>query len=725
VILVRQRWLWTLLCFAASCSFLGDRSTVHFAVEGPSLSSTSPTSGALAGGTTLTLTGLNLLSGGTATLGGESCTNLSLLSSTAATCTLPAHAAGSVSLIWTNPDGQSATLENAYTYQPAPTITSLSPTSGSLAGGTFLALTGTGFITGATATVDGTPCSATDVISSTQVICTTPSHVAATVDIVITNSDSQVGSLTSSFTYIAAPTVTGVVANSGPIAGGTSVTITGTGFLAGALVSFGANAATNITVVNATTVTCDTPAGNSASAVSVTVANTDGQSDSLNSGFTYTTTGPTITSVSPTLGTTAGNTAITITGTNFNIAASVTLDGVACNNIVVTPATSIACDTPAHAAGGVDIVVTNPDAQTATLSNGFAFGTSDTWLATQTTGAPSARKSHVGVWTGDSMIVWGGETNLDDGGIYNPATNSWTAIASGMANAPSGRQKAAYAWTGSKLIVWGGVNAIGVLGTGSLYDPATNTWSAMTNTNAPSPRVNSAFAWTGAKFVIWGGTGSGSYYANGAAYDPGTDSWQSLSASPLSVRDQMGFALTDTELIIQGGYKNTGTAVTYSDGAAYNFTSDTWRTLNTSGAPVARYDFPAIWSGTYFILFGGNKLTINASDGKRYVPGADTWSAMTTCPTADSARKNHTAVWTGSRMILWGGEPNDSHDLNYDTGGVYNPTADTCSATSMVNAPDYRGEHTAVWANSQMIVWGGETEDTGGNSMNTGGRYFP
>ena len=103
--------------------------------------------------------------------------------------------------------------------------------------------------------------------------------------------------------------------NNGSTAGGTAVTITGTNFAAGATVTFGAAAATNVVVVNSTTITATTPAG-SAGAVTVTVTNPSGQSGSLASGFTYVAP-PTVSSVSPNNGPAAGGTAVTITGTNF------------------------------------------------------------------------------------------------------------------------------------------------------------------------------------------------------------------------------------------------------------------------------------------------------------------------------------------------------------------------------------------------------------------------
>jgi hypothetical protein len=86
----------------------------------------------------------------------------------------------------------------------------------------------------------------------------------------------------------------------------------------------------------------------------------------------------------------------------------------------------------------------------------------------------------------------------------------------------------------------------------------------------------------------------------------------------------------------------------------------------------------------------------------------DTWTATSTTGAPD-ARFNHTAVWTGSEMIVWGGARDNVN--NFNTGGRYNPATDSWTATSTANAPEPRESHTAVWTvtNSEMIVWGALT----------------
>jgi len=83
-----------------------------------------------------------------------------------------------------------------------------------------------------------------------------------------------------------APTVTSISPSSGPTAGGTYVTITGTGFVSGATVTIGVNTVMFVAVVNATSIAAITPAG-TAGAQNLTVTNPDGLSGTLSGGFTY------------------------------------------------------------------------------------------------------------------------------------------------------------------------------------------------------------------------------------------------------------------------------------------------------------------------------------------------------------------------------------------------------------------------------------------------------
>src|SRR5207244_11416423 len=108
------------------------------------------------------------------------------------------------------------------------------------------------------------------------------------------------------------PTVTSVTPNSGPTAGSTSVTIAGTGFINGASVNFGLDAATGVVVNSPTSITALSPA-ESPGTVDVTVTTTGGTSTtSAADQFTYNAV-PTVDALNPTSGPTGGGTSVTIT----------------------------------------------------------------------------------------------------------------------------------------------------------------------------------------------------------------------------------------------------------------------------------------------------------------------------------------------------------------------------------------------------------------------------
>jgi len=178
--------------------------------------------------------------------------------------------------------GCSADTEGSTT--PA-SVTGVSPSTGSTAGGTAVTITGTNFATGATLTFGSAAASNVVVVSGTQITATTPAGSAGAVTVTVTV-NGRSGSLANGFRYMLPPAVSSVSPNSGTAVGGTAVTITGTGFAAGATAAFGGTPATNVAVVSAIQITATTPAG-SAGATTVTVTNPVAQSGSLANGYTY------------------------------------------------------------------------------------------------------------------------------------------------------------------------------------------------------------------------------------------------------------------------------------------------------------------------------------------------------------------------------------------------------------------------------------------------------
>jgi large repetitive protein len=107
--------------------------------------------------------------------------------------------------------------------------------------------------------------------------------------------------------------------------------------------------------------------------ITVRATNGSGTGDGTLTLTIESTTSPVVSAVSPSSGTTAGGTAVTITGENFETGAEVFIGPAAATSVVVVSATSITCVTPAGTAGARDVTVRNPDASEGALFNGFTY----------------------------------------------------------------------------------------------------------------------------------------------------------------------------------------------------------------------------------------------------------------------------------------------------------------------------------------------------------------
>ena len=304
--------------------------------------------------------------------------------------------------------------------------------------------------------------------------------------------------------------------------------------------------------------------------------------------------------------------------------------------------------------------------------------TTDSWTGTSTTNAPNARVEHTAVWSGTEMIVWGGIDGttvfFNTGGRYNPATDSWTATST--TNAPDARALHTAVWTGSEMIVWGGAQALPTLfNTGGRYNPSRDSWTATSTTNAPSARDGHTAVWTGSEMIVWGAT----YDSTGGRYNPSTDRWTATSTHNAPHPRVLHTAVwSGSQMIVWGGSPD-GKTVLHS-GGRYNPDTDSWTATSIHPAPDARSYHTAVWTGSEMIVWGGfggfpgNELF---KTGGRYDPSTDSWVATTTIGAPD-ARLDHTAVWTGSEMIVWGGEGTSY----FNTGGRYCAPTPTPSPTA-------------------------------------------
>ena len=176
--------------------------------------------------------------------------------------------------------------------QPPPIITSIIPAAGLTTGGTAITIYGSGFNLGLEVLIGGAPATVSGT-TGTQIAAATPAGSAGAKDVTVTTPDGQYYTAGAAFTYNVLPVITIVSPNSGLKA--TAVTITGTGFAAGAAVTIGDTDAAGVWV-SATQITATAPSNSFINAKDVKVTNPDTGSVTLTNGFTYFTgTGGTIT----------------------------------------------------------------------------------------------------------------------------------------------------------------------------------------------------------------------------------------------------------------------------------------------------------------------------------------------------------------------------------------------------------------------------------------------
>jgi hypothetical protein len=327
----------------------------------PSITSLSPSSGLNSGGTSVTINGTDFTGATAVEFGGVQASSFTVNSSTRITAIAPAGN-GTVTVQVFGPGGVSASTPNDLFTNVSPvTVTGLSPSQGLEVGGNSVSITGTYFSTGATVMFGNSPATNVVVNSASSITATAPSGIG-TVNVTVTTSQgTSADNSADLYTYEPPPTVSSVSPSSGPIAGGTSVTIGGTGFVSGMTVSFGGNPGTSVNVTSSTSLTVTSPAGSSMSGgtVDITVTTVNGTSPVVGGPDQFKYLSPvTVTGLSVHSGPPAGGTSVVITGTDFTGASAVKFGGDSATSFTVNSSTQITANSPAGG-GTVDVTVTN------------------------------------------------------------------------------------------------------------------------------------------------------------------------------------------------------------------------------------------------------------------------------------------------------------------------------------------------------------------------------
>ena len=167
------------------------------------------------------------------------------------------------------------------------------------------------------------------------------------------------------------------------------------------------------------------------------------------------------------------------------------------------------------------------DASGAVSNKGASYDlATDSWKALSQQYAPAARAGHQGIWTGDRMVIisGGGAGTSSDitstGGLYDPATDSWTLYRSEQMAERVGHKAV---WNGEEILVVGGMTnrLITYLGEVYAFNPKTLQFRLLPGAVSPAGRQHPSIVWTGSAALVWGGySGKSVVQRNGAVYYP-------------------------------------------------------------------------------------------------------------------------------------------------------------------------------------------------------------
>ena len=175
------------------------------------------------------------------------------------------------------------------------------------------------------------------------------------------------------------------------------------------------------------------------------------------------------------------------------------------------------------------------------------------------------------------------------------------------------------------MIVWGGEGYSGCLNDGGRYNPAADSWTALPTSGAPAGRFYHTAVWTGSEMIIWAGV-AGTSPATRISTTAGATIRRPTVGRPcrpparLAARGYHTAVWTGSEMIVWGGWDRY--VGCFNDGGRYNPTANSWTAVSSPGAPAARYLHTAVWTGSEMIVFGGQGNSGYLSDAWSYYPYA-------------------------------------------------------------------------------------------------------
>ncbi|WP_346880457.1 IPT/TIG domain-containing protein [Clostridium sp. UBA3061] len=347
----------------------------------------SPNSGNVEGGEIINIYGTNFLNSNdlSVEIGGNKAPLEHFYGSKKLSIKVPANnTPGKYDVVFINGDGQKLTVKDGYEYLTPPPVLplevkSISNTSGYEEGGNYIYITGQGFLKESIVTIGGnvTP---TSYVADTKIGVKVPKGIPGDVEVIVTNPDGECVAAPMKYTYIErVAEITSLNRIEGKIEGGELVYIYGKDFINDIEVFFGENKAELLNYYNTGKIRVRVPAVAVAGDVDVKIINGNGKSVTKVNAYKYLATpilAPTISQITPNVGSIKGGELVYILGTNFvnGDDLSVEIGGNKVDLLNYYNTGKIRVRIPSNSTPGkYDVVVTNGDGQKVTVVDGYEY----------------------------------------------------------------------------------------------------------------------------------------------------------------------------------------------------------------------------------------------------------------------------------------------------------------------------------------------------------------
>lgn len=323
------------------------------------------------------------------------------------------------------------------------------------------------------------------------------------------------------------------------------------------------------------------------------------------------------------------------------------------------------------------------------------------------------------VWTGDEVIVWGGvarSRNIEavgDGAAYDPAQDSWRAIAQAPSGVLGGGGEGA-AWAGAVAVFWAGNSPDGPAA-GGVYDPAADTWERLPD-GPLGPREGYVSVWTGTELLIIAGTlGDGFASPVAAAVDPVARSWRLLPGiNEFPGLIASGAVWDGHDVFVAGTLYlcpelSSGCTDTRSIFLAYDLAADRVHEVDLTDAPMGASSTPVGWDGSEVLFAASDEGSVGIA---LFDPATERWRTGSDAPCEfDPAGYGQTA-WLGDRYVVPCGKDRlQIYDAGSDSWEVI------VAGTSALNS---RQGSAIAWTGTDLVVWSGVVDRTGNPTPNSG-----